>query len=90
MNEKLNKNKSLIIVIIAVCSVVIIGDLGMHFLFGPKDTPPNTAVNIIDKLESKKTKADEMGKLIIENDTAGSSIMRPGGWSGQFANYSQP
>ena len=69
------------------CGAVIIGDSGMHFLFGLKDTPPKIAVNIIDKLESKnKIDSNDVGRL-IQNDSS-SDIMRPGGWFGQFANYS--
>lgn len=85
---KPKRDRLLILIIAGICGAVIIGDLGMHFLFGPKDTPPKTAVNIIDKLESKnKAYNDNVGKLIIQNDSS-SDIMRPGGWSGQFANYS--
>jgi len=59
-------------------------------LFGPKDTLPKIAVNIIDKPESKnKIDSNDVGGLIIQNDSS-SDIMRPGGWSGQFANYSHP
>ncbi len=48
-----------------ICGAVIIGDLGMHFLFGPKDTPPKIAVNIIDKLESKnKIDSNDVGRQI--------------------------
>ncbi|MGI0011095.1 MAG: hypothetical protein ACREAE_06830 [Nitrosopumilaceae archaeon] len=87
---KTKRDRMLIFVVVGICSAVIIGDLGMHFLFGPKDTPPKTAVNIIEKLESKnKIYNNDVGRLIIQNDS-GSDIMRPGGWSGQFANYSHP
>lgn len=87
---KTKRDRMLIFIVVGICSAVIIGDLGMHFLFGPKDTPPKTAVSIIEKLESKnKIYDNDVGRLIIQNDS-GSDIMRPGGWSGQFANYSHP
>lgn len=44
---KTKRDRMLIFVVVGICSAVIIGDLGMHFLFGPRDTPPNIAVNII-------------------------------------------
>ncbi|MEK6877551.1 MAG: hypothetical protein AABZ49_02895 [Thermoproteota archaeon] len=87
---KTKRDRTLILVVTGICGAVIIGDLRMHFLFGPKDTPPKIAVNIIDKLESKnKIDSNDVGRLVIQNDSS-SDIMRPGGWSGQFANYSYP
>lgn len=59
---KTKRDRTLILVVTGICDAVIIGDLGMHFLFGPKDTPPKIAVNIIDKLESKnKIDSNDVG-----------------------------
>ena len=74
---------------IGVGGAVIIGDLGMHLLFGPDDTPINNAVSIIDKIESKNID-DSAARLAIGNDTSGSDIMRPEGWEGKFANFTKP
>jgi hypothetical protein len=88
---KRKRDRLLTLIIIGICGAVIIGDLGMHLLFGPKDTPSKTAVKIIEKLENKnKIFTNDVGRLIIQNDSSSSDIMRPGGWSGQFANYSHP
>lgn len=73
---------------IGVSGAVIIGDLGMHFLFGPDDTPVNSAVSIIDKMESKID--NTAASLAIGEDTSESHIMRPAGWEGKFANFTKP
>lgn len=69
---------------IGVCSAVIIGDLGMHFLFGPDDTPVNSAVSIIDRIDNTPA------SLEIGSDSSESHIVRPSGWEGKFANFTKP
>jgi hypothetical protein len=84
------KDKAFVLIALGIGGAVIIGDLGMHFLFGPDDTPVNSAVSIIDKIESKNKIYDTATSLAIGNDPSESHIMRPAGWEGKFANFTKP